>query len=45
MNVVRLVDFSGHLCAGPLMQEVHQVYNDWLSQVVQVYAKENTAHE
>ncbi len=25
------------------MQEVHQVYNDWLSQVVRVYAEENIA--
>jgi hypothetical protein len=25
---------------GPLVQEVHQVYADWLSQVIRVYADE-----
>jgi hypothetical protein len=25
------------------VQEVHQVYNEWLSQVVRVYAEENIA--
>ncbi len=29
------------LCIGPLVQEVHQVYADWLSQVVRVYADED----
>jgi lysosomal alpha-mannosidase len=29
------------LCVGPLVQEVHQVYGDWLSQVVRVYADED----
>jgi hypothetical protein len=46
MNVVvMLVDFSGHMYAGSLVQEVHQFYYDWLSQVVRVYVEENFAHE
>jgi hypothetical protein len=43
MNSLQLIDANWRLCVGPLVQEVHQVYNDWLSQVVRVYAEENIA--
>lgn len=28
---------------GPLVEEVHQIFNDWISQVVRVYKEENLA--
>lgn len=27
--------------SGPLVEEVHQVYNDWVSQVIRAYQGEN----
>ncbi len=42
MDSLLLIESNWHLCVGPLVQEVHQVYNDWLSQVVRVYAEETS---
>ncbi len=43
MDDLLLIDANEYLCAGPLVREVHQIYNDWLSQVVRVYTEENIA--
>jgi hypothetical protein len=45
MNSLLILDANWHLQVGPLVQEVHQVYNDWLSQVERVYAEENITRE
>ncbi|XP_055848477.1 lysosomal alpha-mannosidase isoform X1 [Episyrphus balteatus] len=44
-NTVRVVTESPEVKVfrGPLVEEVHQVFNEWITQVVRVYPKENWA--